>query len=802
MAEKNYNMIAVVPEMPRTIDGQQLHVYVPVGSKDNYGVFKPDGQQFVIVGDGVLRVDASKLIQLAEPPATVVEDGGATDVGISFTDPDNTLNRKFKFTFKNIKGPAGPIGDTGLSALQSTYNWLGFKKPAVDTASGTMNSNFNRTPVVGDTFLTVYRYLDTDLKTILGVYLVTAEITQLVPPDSCDFKIVKYQEIPINYIKEITGPVSDGLNDTYTIVFSNGTTHDFVVTNGAQGPAGPTGEQGPKGDNGVSVTSVTQVGVDGGTLVTITLSDGQSTSFVVKNGINTQFTVVQELPTIDISTSTIYLVPSAKPGAENIYDEYIYVNGNWEHIGSTTVDLSDYVTKTYFNQNVGDATKNYLVAQLANVHNLYIEMFTSGSAPEVGQGLALSTANFARAPSVGQYFGLVEVVNDKDKYYTICKITEIAGEYCNATVEAVTMLDSGTDLDAIRKSIADLTAVVSGKLNAVTGTTDTKQVYAKNADGTQTMLNVGGTASDDLPDMKALADYVANNYPETITIPENGELLIKNNADGRFIKFSAHSMDLDGSGATSINIDGQSDIDYNRTYIGDKIYSEIVVGSDGGLTSWTPVNAFYEIKDVPTSATSGTLPDDISWVVLWLRPFNYRILFNEEFYQLADNEHTAGTLVYSHVGYESGQLFIKTITITIATRGWVLTTVKPSAYHIELSGSSGTITDDQLTGLTNDTDSYVLITIADAVYKLCRNVSSTTSLRYSTVSDGWERRIVINPSTKQWSLVSYPYETTTNKTTSISASPTNQQYPSAAAVKTYVDTAIANAITTTLNTAV
>lgn len=59
--------------------------------------------------------------------------------------------------------------------------------------------------------------------------------------------------------------------------------------------------------------------------------------------------VVQELPTEDISTTTIYLVPSASAGTGNVYDEYIYVNQNWEMIGTTAVDLSDYYTKSEVN---------------------------------------------------------------------------------------------------------------------------------------------------------------------------------------------------------------------------------------------------------------------------------------------------------------------------------------------------------------------------------------------------------------------------------------------------------------------
>ena len=59
--------------------------------------------------------------------------------------------------------------------------------------------------------------------------------------------------------------------------------------------------------------------------------------------------VVQTLPTQDISTTTIYLVPKQTPETQDIYDEYIYVNNAWEHIGTTQIDLSNYYTKTQVN---------------------------------------------------------------------------------------------------------------------------------------------------------------------------------------------------------------------------------------------------------------------------------------------------------------------------------------------------------------------------------------------------------------------------------------------------------------------
>lgn len=61
------------------------------------------------------------------------------------------------------------------------------------------------------------------------------------------------------------------------------------------------------------------------------------------------FEPVSVLPTENISTSKIYLVPNAAGLANNIKDEYINLDGTsngWELIGSTALDLSGYVTST------------------------------------------------------------------------------------------------------------------------------------------------------------------------------------------------------------------------------------------------------------------------------------------------------------------------------------------------------------------------------------------------------------------------------------------------------------------------
>lgn len=55
--------------------------------------------------------------------------------------------------------------------------------------------------------------------------------------------------------------------------------------------------------------------------------------------------VVDSLPTIGISSKSLYLL-KVNGETNNGYEEYIYVNGKWEMIGTTKVDLSGYATKS------------------------------------------------------------------------------------------------------------------------------------------------------------------------------------------------------------------------------------------------------------------------------------------------------------------------------------------------------------------------------------------------------------------------------------------------------------------------
>ena len=82
------------------------------------------------------------------------------------------------------------------------------------------------------------------------------------------------------------------------------------------------------------------------------------------------FELVDVLPQTG-EANKIYLVPSTEGQPQNGYDEYIYVNENWEKIGSTNIDLSQYATKDYVNQQIstavtGLATKEFVTSSISS----------------------------------------------------------------------------------------------------------------------------------------------------------------------------------------------------------------------------------------------------------------------------------------------------------------------------------------------------------------------------------------------------------------------------------------------------
>ena len=125
--------------------------------------------------------------------------------------------------------------------------------------------------------------------------------------------------------------------------------------------------------------------------------------------------VVQALPTEDISSTTIYLLPKqSSTDVTNWYDEYIYISNAWEKIGSTEVDLSNYYTKVQADGKYLDISSEQIVTgkkkwTVDNIHTLVVD---KGSSADGGYVVANKVTDNPSKPIFSTYYKSGQIVND------------------------------------------------------------------------------------------------------------------------------------------------------------------------------------------------------------------------------------------------------------------------------------------------------------------------------------------------------------------------------------------------------
>lgn len=316
----------------------------------------------------------------------------------------------------------------------------------------------------------------------------------------------------------------------------------------------------------------------------------------------------------------------------------------------------------------GDTGLSYLALQNA---------LPWSTVPTVGNNLSITPIQrFTRTPVVGDWVYIEVVVgsgNDATNYLCYCRIDAVGGSTATAYVGNVTKATGtkGTGLEDI------VNFTLGNTTNVTYNTTDGARFIGQSSfvdyDGkayNQTSITTlpikggNGIIVDAASDNKFLEVKVG----DTIELAANQSLTIGDEVqikkeDGKTIL----NLDVNSTDNFQFKVSGEP-APYHGHINGDSIITDQAPGA-----MWSYANAYYEITGVPTSSISGTLPNDNGWTYLTTHPEKLRILFNNEFYQFADNQHKEGKLVFSHVGYENDKTLIKTITITIATRGWVLT---------------------------------------------------------------------------------------------------------------------------------
>lgn len=225
-----------------------------------------------------------------------------------------------------------------------------------------------------------------------------------------DEKLEQINDIDIDVSK--TDNVS-----TITITNKDGSTKSVEVLDGTDGEKGDKGDTGEKGVDGYTPVKGTDYWTtsDKQEIVTdvvneidiptktsdLTNDSGFITNAVndlvnyylkndtySKNEVNTlvnnitkvTISIVDTLPTTGES-NIIYFV--AKTGSTNdVYDEYVFINGNPEHIGSTDVDLTGYATENWVNTQIANfLTESQVNTLITNALSNYSYTETDPTVP-------------------------------------------------------------------------------------------------------------------------------------------------------------------------------------------------------------------------------------------------------------------------------------------------------------------------------------------------------------------------------------------------------------------------------------
>lgn len=171
-----------------------------------------------------------------------------------------------------------------------------------------------------------------------------------------------------------------------------------------------------------------------GTGITITNNVISSSAAGVK------LEIVQTLPVSDIDPQTIYLVPSSAPGTSNVYDEYIYVNNAWENIGSTSVDLTNYYTKT-------------------EVGSLFTSQSTAQSEVDSSQNVSISSLSTENASQTSQITSLSISASETASVVSSLSTAQ--------STQAVTISSLSTDTSELGSEVTELSSEVADKQDAL-----------------------------------------------------------------------------------------------------------------------------------------------------------------------------------------------------------------------------------------------------------------------------------------------------------------------------------------------
>lgn len=239
------------------------------------------------------------------------------------------------------------IADNAVTSDKIMNSSIGFEKFSADTMIDKSSDSG-----MAYTFAS-----DTHIPTTAFVKAVNEETKEIIENGLADLEIVKigYGEDLANYkdrnklyyaesgISAVNGISLDGGAGNYVgfiryvgenwIVLSYAGMHRGVFVINSAGNVTPVADTEPKKNSNNLITSGA------------VYNNSEYLKRLISEIPKFNIAVVNELPTENISDTTIYLLASGNDES-NIFTEYVYVDKSWEKLGTQTVDLSNYVQKT------------------------------------------------------------------------------------------------------------------------------------------------------------------------------------------------------------------------------------------------------------------------------------------------------------------------------------------------------------------------------------------------------------------------------------------------------------------------
>lgn len=292
-----------------------------------------------------------------------------------------------------------------------------------------------------------------------------------------------------------------------------------------------------------------------------------------------RYEVVEELPATG-EAGTFYLVPKQSAGAGDVYDEYIYVDGSFEHIGSTEIDLSNYYTKTQTDNLLGDkvdkesgkglSTNDFTTAEKTKLGGIeagaevnvqsdwnqgdstkddfiknkptlrqpstdgtagqYLKSNGSGNAPSWETMDSSPTANSTKAVTSG---GVKTALDGKQASISITTKTDDAGDNDKVIMQANGVTDTTT---FVRRSLSNLLNWFRSKLD---------KVYFKRGDistqiGSNYLFNLAWDNKFYCADVRFHVESHVYNMESGEEVTGTGMPVVKQFFDGNFAHYYSH----------------------------------------------------------------------------------------------------------------------------------------------------------------------------------------------------------------------------------------------------------------------